>query len=193
MDSPAANPLSPLSPCPVSGGTCYDDIRRNFFLEDPDSCVSSTSCVSCSPAWPTDKLRHPGYASRRRSDGGSKRSRTDKAPEIKVGPDDAVITLKGFCSDTTQQGDACKTVISRAQFEKLAESLQPGMSPAIRRQLATAYSRMLRMSTAAEKRGLDKQRKFEEKMDFARMQVLSGELSSALQEDAGKVTRRRYR
>jgi bifunctional DNA-binding transcriptional regulator/antitoxin component of YhaV-PrlF toxin-antitoxin module len=113
---------------------------------------------------------------------------TDKAPEIKVGPDDAVITLKGFCADATQQGDACKTVISRAQFEKLAESLQPGMSPAIRRQLATAYSRMLRMSSVAEKRGLDKQRKFEEKMNFARMQVLSGELSSALQEDAGKVT-----
>jgi hypothetical protein len=113
---------------------------------------------------------------------------TDKAPEIKVGPDDAVITLKGFCADTTQQGDACKTVISRAQFEKLAESLQPGMSPAIRRQLATAYSRILRMSTVAEKRGLDKQPKFEEKMNFARMQVLSGELSSALQEDAGRVT-----
>jgi bifunctional DNA-binding transcriptional regulator/antitoxin component of YhaV-PrlF toxin-antitoxin module len=113
---------------------------------------------------------------------------TDKAPEIKVGPDDAVITLKGFCADAAQQGDACKTVISRAQFEKLAESLQPGMSPAIRRQLATAYSRILRMSTVAEKRGLDKQPKFEEKMNFARMQVLSGELSSALQEDAGKVT-----
>ena len=113
---------------------------------------------------------------------------TDKAPEIKVGPDDAVITLKGFCADATQQGDACKTVISRAQFEKLAESLQPGMSPAIRRQLATAYSRILRMSTVAEKRGLDKQPKFEEKMNYARMQVLSGELSSALQEEAGKVT-----
>src|SRR6202171_4677126 len=112
----------------------------------------------------------------------------EKAPEIKVGPDDTVITLKGFCADATQQGDSCKTVITRAQFEKLAETLQPGMSPAIRRQLATAYSRMLRMSTAAEKRGLDKTPKFEEKMNFARMQVLSGELSSALQEDAGKVT-----
>src|SRR5713226_2796909 len=112
----------------------------------------------------------------------------DKAPETKVGPDDTVVTLKGFCADATQQGDACKTAITRAQFEKLAESLQPGMSPAIRRQLATAYSRMLRMSTVAEKRGLDKAPKFEEKMNFARMQVLSGELSSALQEDAGKVT-----
>src|SRR6266478_445730 len=112
----------------------------------------------------------------------------DKVPEIKVGPDETVITLKGFCADAAQQGDACKTVISRGQFEKLAESLQPGMSPAVRRQLATAYSRMLRMSTAAEKRGLDKAPKFEEKMNFARMQVLSGELSSALQEDSRNVT-----
>jgi hypothetical protein len=112
----------------------------------------------------------------------------DKTPEVKVGPDDTVITLKGFCADAKQQGDACKTVISRAQFEKLAESLQPGMSPAIRRQLATAYSRMLRMSTAAEKRGLDKQPKFDEMIYFARMQILSQELSRALQEDAGKVS-----
>src|SRR5208282_3246216 len=112
----------------------------------------------------------------------------EKAPEVKVGPDDTVITLKGFCADATQQGDACKTVITRAQFEKLAEALQPGMSPAIRRQLATAYTRMLRMSTAAEKRGLDKQPKFDEMMQFARMQILSQELGRALQEDSGKVS-----
>ena len=62
------------------------------------------------------------------------------------------------------------------------------MSPAIRRQLATAYTRMLRMSTTAEKRGLDKGPKFDEMLYFARMQILSQELSRALQEDAGKVT-----
>ena len=112
----------------------------------------------------------------------------DKAPEVKVGPDDTVITLKGFCADATQTGDACKTAITRAQFEKLAEALQPGMPPAVRRQLANAYTRMLRMSTVAEKRGLNKGPVFEEKMDFARMQILSQELSHALQEDSGKVT-----
>ncbi len=112
----------------------------------------------------------------------------DKAPEVKVGPEDPVITLNGFCADATQQGDACKTVITRAQFEKLAEALQPGMSPAIRRQLATAYPRVLRMSTAAEKRGLDQGPAFEEKMSFARMQILSQELTRALQEDSGKVS-----
>jgi bifunctional DNA-binding transcriptional regulator/antitoxin component of YhaV-PrlF toxin-antitoxin module len=111
----------------------------------------------------------------------------DQAPEVKVAPDDVVITLKGFCSDSTLQGDACKTVITRAQFEKLAEALQPKMSPVIRRNLANAYARMLRMSTAAEKRGLDKQPKFEEMLVFARMQLLSQELSRALQDDASKI------
>jgi hypothetical protein len=112
----------------------------------------------------------------------------DKTPEVKVGPDDTVITIKGFCVDATQQGDACKTAITRAQFEKLAEALQPGMSPAVRRQLATAYARVLRMSTVAEKRGLDKQPKYQEMMAFARMQILAQELGRALQEDSGKVT-----
>ena len=112
----------------------------------------------------------------------------DKAPEIKVGPDDPVITLKGFCADASQQGDACKTVITRAEFEKLANAVQPGMSPAIRRQVATNYSRLLRMSTEAEKRGLDKGPTFEEKMKLARMQILSGELNNALQEEARKIT-----
>jgi hypothetical protein len=112
----------------------------------------------------------------------------EKAPEVKVAPDDTVITVKGFCADSTQQGDACKTLITRAQFEKLAEALQPNMSPTVRRQLANAYPRLLRMSAEAEKRGLDKGDKFEEKMMFARMQALSQELSHALQEDSGKVS-----
>src|SRR5208337_108841 len=112
----------------------------------------------------------------------------EKAPEVKVGPDDPVITLKGFCADATQQGDACKTVITRAQLDKVVDALQPGMPQALRRQLATRYAMVLKMSTAAEKRGLDKKPSFEEKMLFARMQILSQELSSALQENSGKVS-----
>jgi len=112
----------------------------------------------------------------------------DKAPEVNVGPDDTVITLKGFCADASQKGDACKTAITRAQFEKLVEALQPGMPSNLRRQLATRYSQVLKMSAAAEKRGLDKGPTFEEKMYFARMQILSQELGRALQEDSNKVT-----
>src|SRR5271157_955445 len=112
----------------------------------------------------------------------------EKAPEVKVGPDDAVITLKGFCADASLQGDACKTVVTRAQFEKVTDALQPNMSPAIRRQAATFYTRMLRMSAVAEKRGLDKGPIFDEKMLIARMQILSQELTRTLQEESGKVS-----
>ena len=111
-----------------------------------------------------------------------------KAPESKVGPNDTVLTVKGVCADGSKQGDDCKTTISKEQFEKLANALQPNMAPAIRRQLATAYSRMLLMSTAAEKRGLDKQPKFDDMLRFARMQVLSQELTRALQEEAGNIS-----
>lgn len=105
-----------------------------------------------------------------------------------VNPDDAVITIKGFCTDSSLTGDACKTVITKAQFEKLADTLQPNMSPAMRRQLATAYARMLTMSTAAEKRDLDKTPHFQEATHFARMQILSQELGKALQADSNNVS-----
>jgi hypothetical protein len=108
------------------------------------------------------------------------------APEVK--PDDPVITLKGFCTDANLQGDACKTVVTRAQFDKMVEGLQPTMPPAVKRQLANKYSVYLKMSTAAEKRGLDKSASFEEKMHYARMQILSQELSAALQADSQKVS-----
>jgi hypothetical protein len=113
---------------------------------------------------------------------------TEKAPEVKVEPTDAVITLKGFCADSSQQGDACKTAITKEQFEKVVDALQPGMPPALRRQLATRYGYVLKMSSAAEKRGLDKTPSFEQKMYFARMQILSQELSNALQADSQKVS-----
>ncbi|MGA7559356.1 MAG: hypothetical protein WCF61_10430 [Terriglobales bacterium] len=112
----------------------------------------------------------------------------EKAPEVKVGPDDAVITLKGFCKDATQKGDACKTVITRAEFEKIVEGLQPNMPPAARRNLANKYSWALKMSTAAEQRGLDKGPSFEEKLHYYRMQILAQELSGAVQADSQKVS-----
>jgi hypothetical protein len=113
----------------------------------------------------------------------------NKAAEVKVAPNDTVITIKNFCAaSSSQQGEACKTVITREQFEKVADAVQAKMSPALRRQVATSYSLMLKRAAAAEKRGLDKGPAYEEKMALARMQILSQELGRALQEDSGKVT-----
>ena len=110
------------------------------------------------------------------------------ADSIVVGADDPVITLDGFCAGSVRPAGACKTVITRAQFESLAEALQPGLSLALKLKVANAYARNLRMSAAAEKRGLDKTSQFEEEMRFARMQLLAQDLDRLLQAESRNVT-----
>ena len=110
------------------------------------------------------------------------------APNTLVGADDPVITVNDFCADPPAQGNACKTVITRAQFEKLVEALQPGMPLPLRLKVANAYARNMRMSAAAEKRGLDKTPAFEEEMRYGRMQLLSQDLDRALRADANNVS-----
>lgn len=109
-----------------------------------------------------------------------------------VAPTDPVITVKGVCADgakadAPKTGESCKTVITKEQFEKLINALQPEMTPDVRRQLATAYSRMLVMAADAERRGLDKQPQYDETLRFARLQILSQRLSHDLQAESQKV------
>lgn len=111
-----------------------------------------------------------------------------KPSEVQVGPDEPVITLDGFCVDSLPPDHACKTIITRAQFEKLTDSLQRGMPLELRLKVANAYARMIKMAAAAEKRGLDKTPAFEEEMRYARMQLLSQDLSHALQEESSNIT-----
>ncbi len=107
---------------------------------------------------------------------------------LQPGPEDPVITINGFCSPHGRQGDPCQTVVTRAQFEKLTEALQPGMPPELRLKVANAYAQMMRMAAAAEQRGLDKTPAFAEEMRYARIQLLSQDLGRALHEDAAKIT-----
>ncbi|HLX86059.1 MAG TPA: peptidylprolyl isomerase [Terriglobales bacterium] len=111
----------------------------------------------------------------------------ENAAEAKVGPDDPVITIEGFCAAPAATG-SCRTVTTRAQFERLAEALQPGMSLSLRLNVAHAYARNLRMSAAAEKRGLDKTSAFEEEMRYARMQLLAQDLNRRLQTEANDIS-----
>ncbi|HZC23144.1 MAG TPA: hypothetical protein VE866_07375, partial [Candidatus Binatia bacterium] len=105
-----------------------------------------------------------------------------------VGPDDPVITINGFCKDPLAHGSACKTVISRAQFEKLADALQPGMPLPLRLKVANAYARNMRMASAAEARGVDKTQAFEEEMHFARLQLLAQDLDRVLRAEANNIS-----
>jgi parvulin-like peptidyl-prolyl isomerase len=114
------------------------------------------------------------------------------ADAAKVPPDTPVITINGLCDNSSADKAAadpnCKTVITRAEFEKLLDTVQPNMPPRGRRQFATRYSMALVMAQKAHDMGLDQGPKFEDRMKLMRLQVLSQAFSQAQQEKAAQVS-----
>jgi hypothetical protein len=104
-----------------------------------------------------------------------------------------VLTLKGFCparsaASTAASAASCQTVITRAQFEKIATAIRPNMTTAVKQQLASMYARVLVMSQAAEELGLDKQAPYDQMIAFSRMQILTQGLTHKLQEDSANIS-----
>lgn len=113
-----------------------------------------------------------------------------------VPSDAAVLTIKGLCPDSARASQSspggCQTVITRAEFEKIASAIQPSLSPRIKRQLESLYPRLLIMSHEAEVRGLDKEEYIQQMFAFARMQILTQQLTRRVQEEAGKVPEQEF-
>lgn len=126
-----------------------------------------------------------------------------KVPSSQVPPTAAVITVQGLCpASATSAGKTatrtrtaakpassaeCKTVITRAQFERLADALNPQMPLPTKRQLAEAYPRLLLFGQKAREMGLDKEPEFQEMMRFATLQLLAQNLTRNLQKKAGNI------
>ncbi len=80
--------------------------------------------------------------------------------------------------------DDCKTIITKAEFEKLANNLAPNITPQQKKQLAGLLPRWIAMSDQAKKKHLDKTPQFEDKLKVARMQILSQSLQQEVQKEA---------
>ena len=123
-----------------------------------------------------------------------------------VPADAAVITVTGVCpakpTASMTTGTAakpatahetpavdCKTVVTKAEFEKIANALSPDnpLTPPQRKQLASTLGRIIPLADKAKKEGLDKTQQFEDTVKFAEMQILSRELTESVQENAKKV------
>jgi hypothetical protein len=121
----------------------------------------------------------------------------------------AVITITGVCSAQPKPAVAegttakpvsaaktpaaispaeCKTVITKAEFEKLASHLAPNVTPQMKKQLATLLPRWLASSNEAKKKGLDKTPQFEDRVKVLKMQILTQELQQKIQEEAAKIS-----
>jgi hypothetical protein len=104
-----------------------------------------------------------------------------------LAPDTAIITLKGICTPVSSPPANCETVITRAQFEKLTEAVLANMKSSRKRQFAYSYPGLLAMGQEAEARGLDKKPRFQQRLAFARLQILSQELVREIGEQAAQI------
>jgi hypothetical protein len=82
----------------------------------------------------------------------------------------------------------CRTVITRAQFEKLAGVVAPNRPPQAAVQLAHFYSTQLLYAHRAHELGLDKDPKFDEILRFTYLQVLARAFANHMQQEANAKT-----
>jgi hypothetical protein len=92
-----------------------------------------------------------------------------------VGMDQPVVTLKDGCKplgDITPAKD-CVSEVTRAQFEKLTNALQPGMPAESKRSFANNYGRILIFADAARALHLENDPNMQQIIQFVTEQVLA--------------------
>jgi hypothetical protein len=129
-----------------------------------------------------------------------------KPPAAEVSENAAVLTIYGVCPATpkttaaakttgaktaaAKKPEDCKTIITRAQFEKIANGISPNVTPQLKRQLAAALPKFMAMSEAAKAKGLDKSEGYLESLKLAKMQILTTQLQRSVQEQADKISQK---
>ena len=117
----------------------------------------------------------------------TKKTVSTPAKTTDAGP--AAVTIEGLCATKTTA--PCKTVVTRAEFDRIIKVLQPNLPAARRKQLAQNYVEALVFATDAEKAGLAKdpefQRELQEQMKLVRLRVLASAYGKYLQEKSAKI------
>jgi hypothetical protein len=111
-------------------------------------------------------------------------------PGSNLAPDAPVITIQGLCERPPNSNATpvdCSTVVTRADFEKLVNAVQPNMPAANRKPFATRYVTILLLAEKAHEMGLDKSPEFDEQMYIARLQLLARQAGEKMQRDAASV------
>ena len=105
--------------------------------------------------------------------------------------DSPVITVEGLCerpAGSSATPSDCRTVITRAQFEKVVNAVQPNMPPASKKQFAGRYVTVLILAEKAHELGLDSGPDFDQQMYLSRIQILSRLAGERLQKEAAQVS-----
>jgi hypothetical protein len=98
-----------------------------------------------------------------------------------------VITIQGLCdnpSGLSSNPADCKTVVTRADFEKLTG---PNVPAAQKKSVADQYAKALVIEQKAHEQGLDRTPEFEQQLRIVRLKILVSLEAQKLQKDAGNV------
>ena len=106
--------------------------------------------------------------------------------EATVAPNAAVITIQGVCEKPASGAD-CKTVITRAEFERAVNAVRPNMSKQQEKQFANQYVAALILAQRAHELGLDSGPQFDEQMYLQRLQLLARLAGEQMQKEAGNI------
>jgi PPIC-type PPIASE domain len=155
--------------------------------------VLIVSCLCAAQTTPPPKTSTPakpktGSTSSTPQAGKTSATPTKPAPSkaAEVPETAAIITLNGVC-EKPDAGGQCKTVITRAEFERLAGAINPSngvnppLPPEAKRQIASRYSQFLALADQAKKQKLDQTPQAKELEHFAELQALAQLYMSSLQ------------
>jgi parvulin-like peptidyl-prolyl isomerase len=120
-----------------------------------------------------------------------------KAPEKNIPENAPVIVVKGLCAAkpapvkpaaaASRPAGECKTVITRAEWERVINVVRPGLPAQARRPLAQEYVKFLALATAAGKAGLEKDPEVQERIKLSRMQQLASAYTKDMAKKAADV------
>ena len=148
-------------------------MQRSFIVNFAISCALMMAAHAQGPgssAGPAAPLRHAGQQAASAATGSEA---TAVANPASVALDQAVITLKGGCQPIGDLPPAkdCVRSVTREQFEKLIQSLQPDMPPEAKRAFALNYGKLLVFFDAAQALHLEDNQAMQQIIQFVTKQV----------------------
>jgi hypothetical protein len=158
-----------------------------------------------------------GASAQQAQPGDNPASNTKPVPQPQVGPDVPVLTIEGLCPpdsaenlpspapvtpaipasaqgsqaspDSGTPPDAgCKTVLTRAEFEKLLGLLRPGFQPSTGANFARRYAESLLFAQRAHEAGFDQDPTFLARLRFNTLQFISQSYSRQISDKAQNVS-----
>jgi hypothetical protein len=112
-------------------------------------------------------------------------AKKSSAPAASADHSEAVITIQNLCPQK-QTGPACRTVITKDQFDALMKSAK--VPPTARRQAAEQLVKIITLATSGEKMGLQDTSAVKERLYLMRLQTLAGAYDEYLKENKAQVS-----